>query len=408
MMLGASWERWSEGVADGRLDDQLEAFYGKAEVGAWRARYREALSLFGARYGTTGEEVVIARCPGQMNIMGVHIDYGGMPSIRLAVRGRDTLTVARANPDGAVRLSNVLRYEGEPEERFAPVSFDLTAVLPAENVGTRQALMDYAGRVCAERQARTGRAQVDDWSVLVQGQLVFLESLHRGRTRFHGFDGLVWSNVSPSGGMSSSSALVISTACAALGVHGLDPRRDLELADLVDGVGTSEWIRGTRGGTADHGGMILGHTGRLVSVGVFPAQALGYADLPETHAALILDSGVPRVYDEAMKEETVIAYPLGTFFISQLVLPRLAGTPGFEGLVPDYAENTHYIRDLTCARLGIGLPQLYQLLQALPQTTTLAEVEAQAGPAYAAFHQQQIGGRFQRIGPEYPIRLRRR
>jgi hypothetical protein len=114
------------------------------------------------------------------------------------------------------------------------------------------------------------------------------------------------------------------------------------------------------------------------------------------------------VYDEAVKEETVIAYPLGTFLARQLILPRLAGTPGFEALAPDYAERLAYIRDLTCENLGLGLPQLYQVLQALPQATTLAEVEGQAGAAYAAFHQQQIGGRFPRIAPDYPIRLRRR
>jgi galactokinase len=104
----------------------------------------------------------------------------------------------------------------------------------------------------------------------------------------------------------------------------------------------------------------------------------------------------------------VIAYPLGTFLARQLILPRLAKAPGFEGLVPDYAERLAYIRDLTGENLGLGLPQLYQVLRSLPQTTTLAEVEKQAGAAYAAFHRQQIGDRFQCIGHEYPILLRRR
>ena len=81
--------------------------------------------------------------------------------------------------------------------------------------------------------------------------------------------------------MSSSSALVVATALATLGVHGLEPHRDMLTEDLIDGLGTSEWIRGTRGGTADHGGMILGRAGRLISVGVFPACAQGEAILPD-------------------------------------------------------------------------------------------------------------------------------
>lgn len=396
----APLRQWFAALETGALQPQLAAYYGAAEVGRWQAHYLEALAAFAARCGDHGE-VVIARCPAQMNLMGMHIDYGGMPSLRLAVRGADTLAIARPNPEGRVRLHSLIRVGGEAADRFAPADFSLADIVPAQRVANRQALMDYAARVDRSHLAA-------DWAVLPQGGLIFLESYFRPRLSLQGVDCLVWSNVSPSGGMSSSSALVIATAYAAMGASGLAPRVDMPEEDLVDGIGTSEWIRGTRGGTADHGGMILGRTGRLVSVGVFPARALGYADLPESHAALILDSGVPRVYDEAMKEETVIAYPLGTFLVRQMILPRLAGSAGFSGLRPDYPERIGYIRDLTCQHLGIGLPQLYQILQALPQTTTLAEVEAQTGAAYGPFHQEQIGGRFPRIAPDYPIRLRRR
>ena len=156
-------------------------------------------------------------------------------------------------------------------------------MLPKARVAERQALMDYAGQVCRQRLERTGSALASDWSALVEGQLIYLESYFRGRVALGGFDGLVWSNVSPSGGMSSSSALVVATALAVMGVHGLDAAlRNMPEADLVDGLGTSEWMRGTRGGTADHGGMILGRAGKLVGVGVFPARVQGEAALPST------------------------------------------------------------------------------------------------------------------------------
>jgi galactokinase len=404
-------ERWVASLSQGRLHPVLQRCYGD-EAAAWQGHYLEALRSFATHFGGHGE-VAIARCPGQMNIMGMHIDYGGMPSLRLAVRGADTLTVARRAPDDRVRMCNLLRSPGEPEDKFAPLDFHLRDVLPRENVGTRQALMDYAGRICAERQARTGSARVDDWAILPQGHLVFLESYFRGRRPIGGMDALVWSNVSPSGGMSSSSALVVSTAFAALGVNGLVPYVDMPEEDLVDGIGTSEWIRGTRGGTADHGGMILGRAGALVSVGVFPAGSQGRAALPSEYLALIVDSGVPRVYDEAVKEETVIAYPLGTFVVRDLLLPGLAAEPGFEQLRADFRERLVLVRDLTEDNLGVGLPQIYQLLAGVPTQTTLAQVEAWArrvgaGPAYAAMHQRDIAGKFQRIGPDYPIALRRR
>ena len=318
----ASLVQWQAAIEQGRFDGEFERIYGREQVAAWRANYLEALRLFAAHYGSGGH-VVVARCPGQMNVMGMHIDYGGMPSVRMAVRGADTLVVARAASNRRVRLASFLRSPGAPADRFKPIEIDLETILPKARVAERQALMDYAGQVCRQRLEHTGSALARDWSVLVEGQLVYLESYFRDRLDLGGFDGLVWSSVSPSGGMSSSSALVVATALATMGVHGLDPRRDMPEADLVDGLGTSEWMRGTRGGTADHGGMILGRAGKLIGVGVFPARVQGEAALPDEYAAIVLDSGVVREYDEAVKEETVIAYPLGAFIARELILPRL-------------------------------------------------------------------------------------
>ncbi len=403
---------WINAVISGELDGQFAHYYGGDEVGGWRAHYLEALNAFVDRFGDGGE-VVIARCPGQMNIMGVHIDYGGMASTRLAVQGMDTVTVARAGDGGRVRMGNILKYPGEESDRFAAIEFDLGAIVPQENVGTRQAMMDYAGAVCSRREAECGSAMAEGWDILVQGQLVFLESYFRGRRQIHGLDALVWSNVSPSGGMSSSSALVISTAIAALGVHGLTPLEDIAEEDLVDGVGTSEWMRGTRGGTADHGGMVMGRVGKLVSVGVFPAQSCGEATLPQDYAAAIFDSGVPRVYDEAVKEETVIAYPLGTFLIRDVLLPQMRGASGFENLAPDYKDRIVFIRDVEAENLGVTLEGVYRLLAALPKQTTLCEVEALAqkagaGVDYDAMYRRDVEGKFPNINDEYPIFLRRR
>jgi len=243
--------------------------------------------------------------------------------------------------------------------------------------------------------------------------LTFLESYFRERLQLRGLDALVWSNVSPSGGMSSSSALVISTAIAALGVHGLKPLEDIAEEDLVDGVGTSEWMRGTRGGTADHGGMVMGRVGKLVSVGVFPAQSCGQATLPDDYAAVIFDSGVPRVYDEVVKEETVIAYPLGTFLVRDILLPQLQGEPGFENLAVDFKDRITFIRDVEEENLGVSLAGMYRLLAGIPQQTTLRALEALAretgaGAAYDTMFRRDVEGKFPNINDEYPIFLRRR
>ena len=409
----ASYCGWCAAIEAGTFDGEFERIYGMAEVANWRANYLEALVSFSEHYGNQGE-FVIARCPGQMNIMGMHVDYGGMPSVRLAVRGADTLVVARASEGSMqVRLSSRLRCAGEPEGRFEPIEIDLPSILPAERVNDRQDLMDYAGEVCRQRVEKTGSALADDWSVLVGGQLVYLESYFRDRVALGGFDALVWSSVSPSGGMSSSSALVVATAVAAMGVHGQVPGSDMSEEDLVDGLGTSEWIRGTRGGTADHGGMVLGRSGKLVSVGVFPACAQGEAVLPADYAAVVLDSGIVRQYDEAVKEETVIAYPLGAFIARELILPKLQGTPVCTGLRDDFRDRIRFIRDITAENLGLSPSAIYRVLARMPKRTNLAQLRAEAKKAGIADRfdemcQREIVGKFQLMAEDVPLYLRRR
>ena len=107
----ASIVQWQAAIEQGRFDCEFERIYGRGQVAAWRVNYLEALRHFAARYGIGGR-VVVARCPGQMNVMGMHIDYGGMPSVRLAVRGADTLVVARAASSRRVRLASLLRSSG--------------------------------------------------------------------------------------------------------------------------------------------------------------------------------------------------------------------------------------------------------------------------------------------------------
>ncbi len=414
-VLGVSISSWRQAFQDETsvVSRHLALVYGD-DADAWRERYQHILDRFEQLYGVEGTPVVISRCPGQMNIMGMHIDYGGMPSLRLAVKGHDTITVIRQRSDDMARLSS--RYEGEEGERdFEPTSFSVRDLASPEPLGDgRQALMEYAGQICTSRERETGSTIDSSWSILPQGQLVYLDSWLRGRGKdLHGLDADVHSYVSPSGGMSSSSALVISTAYAALGLYGVVPGEQMSWEDAIDGVGTSEWIRGTQGGTADHGGMVLGRAGELVSVGVFPAQPCGSAPLPPEFVAVIFDSGVPRIYDEAGKEETVLAYPLGTFVIRDLLLPSKAGHPGWEGLHPDFQDRIELIRDITPENLGIDRARLCELLVEIPQTTTMSQIEAWAeklgrSDAFERMVRSDVGAKFPRITADVPIHLRRR
>jgi hypothetical protein len=94
------WRDWLADSAGEGMRSQLSRLYSEGELEGWRHQYDQALAAYAAAYGEDAE-VVIARCPAQMNVMGMHIDYGGMPSLRLAVKGADTITVAGRSPAAA-------------------------------------------------------------------------------------------------------------------------------------------------------------------------------------------------------------------------------------------------------------------------------------------------------------------
>lgn len=419
-MYLAPLQRWIQAFR-GTGSEPVPGFaglYGDGEErDRWQRRYLGILEGYVTTYGDQAH-VVIARCPGQMNVMGMHMDYGGMPSLRMAVSGTDLITVAGQPADGKssrVRMESVFDGEGsEIDASYEPLELDLEKAFPTENVGTHAALKDFAGKICRQREVSTGSPFESRWEILPTGALIFLESHFRSRAVLKGFDAILWSNLSPSGGLSSSSALVMSTAYAALGVSGLIPGRDIGLQALVEGVGLSEWLRGTRGGTADHMGMVAGGRGELTCVGAMPVCELSRASLPSEYEAIAFDSGVPRVYDEAVKEETAMAYPLATFLVREILLKSFAERADWPSVSADVRDRLLLVRDIRTDTLqGLSQRHICEILKSIPQVTTLRQlremaVESGAGTAYEAMRRAEIDGRFTAIDDDYPLPLRRR
>ena len=128
--------------------------------------------------------------------------------------------------------------------------------------------------------------------------------------------------------------------------------------------------------------------------------------MPDEYAALVIDSGVVREYDEAVKEETVIAYPLGAFIARELVLPRL-------GTSRAVLERVRYLRDIAPEPLGLSLAELYRVLGQMPRQTSLAQLAADAqaagvGEHFDAMCQREIAGKFQLLSEDTPLFIRRR
>ena len=327
-----SWEAWRKALDRGAFRDEFARLHGTGEAPLWERRYARALDAYAESYGRASR-VAVARCPAQMNLMGMHLDYGGMPSLRMAVRGADVITVAGlpegSSPGTRVRLRSIGDRDGIPRS-LPPVELDMRDIDPGRDLRSREAFIDFASGVCARREQETGSSLARDWEVLPQGQLTYLSSRFRRPHR------RIRRGAVEQRPLRRRDVLLLGGGGVdRLRRHGRqrpDPLGGDVPEDLADGIGISEWLRGTRGGCADHGGMIMGRVGELVAVGALPTSDEGRVSLPPEYAAVSFDTGVRRRYDEAAKDETVISYPLAVFALRELILPALARRAGFSGL----------------------------------------------------------------------------
>ncbi len=150
---------------------------------------RDVAQEFGSRFGRLPK---VSRAPGRVNLIGEHTDYNDgfvMP----AALDFATLTAASPRPDRRLTVYSMIMDEVR--------AFDLDA--PAES----------------------GR---HDWSDYVFGVAVMLEKSGR---RLTGADCVIWTDVPPGSGLSSSAALEVSVAHALLTAAGL-PFDPIEIAKI--------------------------------------------------------------------------------------------------------------------------------------------------------------------------------
>ena len=183
------------------------------------------------------------------------------------------------------------------------------------------------------------------------------------------------------------------------------------MGELIEGIGSSEWLCGTRGGTSDHGAMFYAENDALVCIGALPTRNLGLTTIPSNYSAVVFDSGVARIYDDSRKQETAAAYPVSLFLFRHVILPRLRKEPAFSGLKPGAAQAIHTLGDLL--ELDLGLEAIYTLVAQLPCEATLGKIEswarkAGAQSAFRSFFEDVIRDPFPAIGLDTLLYLRRR
>ncbi len=209
---------------------------------ARRVQLDELRRRFRAHYGEG--PISVWRAPARINLLGEHVDYVPyLPtaSLPFASHEHEMLMLYRAAPDQRVRGAST-------HEAYAPFAFDLSD-------GSRPDGMRVDDTCEPPWSAYLMRSGIPapHWSNYVKGA-AFFARVKYGEPIRRGFDFLIDSNVPPSGGASSSSALTVLAGAALREVNHLP----IQAEELAYESAQAEWFIGTRGGPMDHLAICLG------------------------------------------------------------------------------------------------------------------------------------------------------
>ena len=249
------------------------------------------------------DEVVIARAPGRLDLMGGIADYSGSLVLEWPLREAALVAVALRR-DRLLRLVSLPEREGE-RVRAAEVSLDQLAP---------------GGRAISYADARGLFARDADqqWAAYVAGAFVVL-GLERGLLPLVGADLLVSSSVPEGKGVSSSAAVEVAAMQAITAAYGWSlPPVDLALAcQKVENL-----VAGAACGVMDQITATCGEENRLLALLCQPAQLQESVALPEGIAIWGLDSGVRH----AVSGSDYTSVRVGAF-MGYRIVADLAGLP---------------------------------------------------------------------------------
>lgn len=237
-------EHWLARLDDRGIERHLCALCGySAEL--WPSRRRvvvTALEGFLSRFGS--KPVFIARCPGRVNLRGMHVDtHGG--HFNVMTHQRETVVVAARANNGVCTYANA--DAGFPEFTFRPDA------LPDPNGLTWEAFVGSSA-VSAANTALSG-----SWERYIRG---CAQSLHaRSEYPTPGLEAFVASDLPRGAALSASHALCVAALLAFEHAAG----HPLSGRDRILAARDAEWYAGARTGTSDQAAMILGRKDTIVA-----------------------------------------------------------------------------------------------------------------------------------------------
>ena len=356
---------------DAPIAREFEAVYGNEPrlVQERRQTFLDTLSAFGRTFGYSNR-VIISRAPGRINLMGRHVDHQGGHINQMAIN-REVIMVVQRREDDRVVLQNV------SGDRFEPDTFLIGEEFTTDAGGNWLQWINSD-----EIKGRVAQTQ-GNWSNYVKAALFRLQGVYKD-TRLYGMNMMVNGNIPIASGLSSSSAIVVATAEAAVRINELD----LTPQQFVDMCGEGEWYVGTRGGSGDHAAMKFGAKGSIAHVKFLPFAVEGFVQFPQGCRVVVCASHGQA--HKALGARNIFNSKVATYRLGFLIVRETS---------PQYAHKLEHLRDVNAERLGVDIAEIYEILRRLPERASRDEIRTiLAGKhedklqEYFATHDEPEGG----------------
>ncbi len=312
--------------------------------------YRKLLTNAAKRFGESSPAFLV-RSPGRLNLMGRHIDHRGGFVHPIALP-KEILMAVQTRGDQWVEVHHV-EANSFPSHTFKfneiapphPLDIDDWERWTQGHLKQRRAIAGWA--IYAEAAAAT----IANW----RNELGIDSS-----KPLRGLNAVVYGDIPPEAGLSSSSALFVAFLLSLL--HNNLGVQQLQVSSsTVEICGYGEWYVGTRGGAGDHAAILLSEMGKVMRIGFFPTT-FEHLTFPEEICLLVMDSG-ERAHKAGNARlefnKRVASYEVGVLIWNEHF--------------PELKEHLKHLRDAAPYRLG-GESKVYQLLKALPRFATFEEL----------------------------------
>ncbi|KAG6016400.1 hypothetical protein E4U41_004446 [Claviceps citrina] len=239
----------------------LSDIYPDAALAAEAPRWNALLAKFEKVYGRKAS--FVARSPGRVNIIGEHIDYSLYSVLPMAITADAVMAVA-ATPTAEGASAFHVRISNMEDAKFPASEFDVALDSELEIDAAKFEWTNYF---------KSG----------LRGAVELLRKKHGKDLRLRSLDIMVGGTVPVGGGLSSSAAVVSTSALAVMyanGEHVVDKKELTELAIV------SERAVGVNSGGMDQAASVFSEPGSALFVSFSPQLTARPVKLPPTRPEL--------------------------------------------------------------------------------------------------------------------------